>query len=279
MSSDITNQVVRRQYLAHNGEDLLSQVHRIVCLVTPYSFIAAGFHPSGEVLIINSSTIEASSWNAQFIEDEFVQDPLLAVPEMIQGVFLAPVKCLIIPDELYQNEALAKQWLQKTFFCEAEEQINVSASEKNQLHCIFSFPSSIAKIFEQYTSGLQIVPLQNNHFKNSVAAAHLLQCTISDGYALATLHHQQQLKWQQCFEYQNAEDIVYQLTAACNEVGVDVHSYPLYANTTSVEQHIVLQKFRDYLPNTESKKAGISEIIAPEWSSTIQLFQQLYTCV
>lgn len=279
MSSDITNHVLRRQYLAHKGEDLLSQVHRIVCLVTPNSFISAGFHPSGEVLIINSSTLDSSSWNAHFIEYEFVNDALLAAPEMIQSVFLAPVKALVIPNELYQDAAVAKQWLQKTFFCEEGEQINVSASSRNELHCVFSFPQSIAKIFEQYTRDLQILPLQNNHFKNSVATDNLLQCTITDGFALATLHHQGQLKWQQCFEYQNAEDIVYQVSAACNREGVDIHGFPLYANTTSVEQHVILKKFRQFLPNTEPNKAGISEIIAPEWTSTIQLFQQLFTCV
>lgn len=279
MSSDITNQVLRRQYLAHKGEDLLSQVHRIVCLVTPNSFISAGFHPSGEVLIINSSTLDSSRWNAHFIEDEFVNDPLLAAPEMIQSIFLAPVKAMVIPGELFHDDATARQWLQKTFFCEADEQINVSGSEKSELHCVFSFPQSIAKIFEQYTTDLQILPLQNNHFKNSVATDNLLQCTITDGFALATLHHQKQLKWQQCFEFQNAEDIVYQLTAACNEMGIDVQSFPLYVNTTSVEQHIVLKKMRQYLSNIGPIKAGISEIIAPEWSSTIQLFQQLHTCV
>jgi hypothetical protein len=279
MSADITNHILRRQYLAHKGEDLLSQVHRIVCLVTPNSFISAGFHPSGEVLIINSSLLDSAHWNAHFIEYEFVNDTLLAAPEMIQNVFLAPTKSVLIPKEVYKDEANAGQWLSKIFHCEADEQINVVAVEKNELHIAFSFPQSIAKIFEQYTADLSILPLQLNHFKNSVAVDNLMQCTIMDNYALATLHHHKKLQWQQCFEYQNAEDIVYQLTAACKMVGVDVHSFPLYVNTTNVEQHIVLKKVRQYLPNIEPVKSGIADIISPEWSSTIQLFQQLYSCV
>jgi hypothetical protein len=278
MSADITNHILRRQYLAHKGEDLLSQVHRIVCLVTPNSFISAGFHPSGEVLIINSSLLDAAQWNAYFIEYEFINDTLLAAPEMIKSIFLAPTKSLLIPNEWYQNEELAKESLQRIFFCEINEQIKVTALEKNNAHCVFSFPQSIAEIFERYTSDLNILPLQFIHFKNSVATEQLLQCTITDDYALATLHHEHQLKWQQCFEYQSAEDIVYQLTAACKKAEIDIHSYPLYVNTTNVEQNIVLKKVKQYLPHIEANKSGIADIVSPEWSSTIQLFQQLYSC-
>lgn len=278
MSSDFTNHILRRQYLAHKGEDLLSQVHRVICLVTPNGFVSAGFHPSGEVLIVNSSLLKAQHWNASFIEHEFINEPLLAAPELIKSVFVAATKNIIIPNELYENETIAAEWLSKIFFCEENETIATKEITDCAQHTCFSFPQSVVEIFEKYTADLKILPLNLVHFKNSINAGNLLQCTITDSHATGTLHHNNLLHWHQTFEYGNAEDIAHRLASACTHFGIDVQNYPINCTTTSVEHQIVLKKLQQYLPTMNNKMAGISEIIAPEWSATIHLFQQLNVC-
>ncbi|HTN18216.1 MAG TPA: DUF3822 family protein [Chitinophagaceae bacterium] len=278
MSSELSNHILRRQYTAHKGEDLLSQVHRVICIVTPNSFISAGFHPSGEVLAVNSSQLEPARWDPAFIEHELLNDPLLAAPELIKGVFVAATKNMIIPDELYVDDARAGEWLKHTFHCEHDEKINVQPLDKSEAHTCYSFPSSIQDIFAKYTNGLTILPLNMIHFKNSIAVNNLLQCTLTDCYAIGTLHHHQNLHWHQTFDYHNAEDVAYKLSAACQYFGVDLQSYPINISSTSIEQHPVLKKLQLYIPALQTKKTGISDIISPEWSSAIHLFQQLYSC-
>lgn len=277
MSSDITNHILRRQYLAYKGDDLLSQVQRVICVITPNAFVSAGFHPSGEVLVVDSSLLDASRWNASFIEYELLNDPLLAAPEQIRSIYVASVKNIIIPDELYSSEDIARQWLKALFHCEADEQTEVHHLERNETHTCFSYPESIRDIFGKYTSGLSILPLNLTHFSNNGGAESLLQCTVTDGYAIGTLHHKNTLHWHQTFEYQNAEDIAYKLASACRHFGIDLQSCSLNINATSIEQHTILKKLNQYLPALQSK-AGISDLISPEWSATIRLFQQLYAC-
>ena len=278
MSSDITNHILRRQYTAHKGNDLLNQVHHVVCLVSPNGFTSAGFHPSGEVLIVNSSRLDAARWSASFIEYELLNDPLLAAPDMIKSIFVAATKNLIIPEALYTDDTTAQQWLQNIFYCEHDEQICVQHMDKNAVYTCFAFPELVQKIFKQYISDLSILPLNLVHFKNSVAVDHLLQCTITDGYVLATLQYNKVLQWQQMFEFQNAEDIAYKLAALCQQYGIELKDLPTSFTTTSIEQYVVLKKLYHYIPLQKIGKAGIADIISPEWSSTIHLFQHLYGC-
>ncbi|MDI9319378.1 MAG: DUF3822 family protein [Phycisphaerales bacterium] len=278
MSSDIINNILRRQYTAHKGYDLLSQVHRVICIVTPDGFVSAGFHPSGEILIVNSSQLQAAHWSPSFIEYEVLNDNLLAAPEMIKSIFVAAVKNVIIPEALYTDEATAFQWLQSIFHCEKDEQYSVCALGKSKVYNCYSYPQSIQDIFAKYTADVVIRPLNFIHFKNSNDVENLLQCTITDGYVLATLHYQKKLHWHQTFEFHNTEDILYKLTAACQYYGIDVHDFELSCTTTSIDQYTLLKKLQHFIPALQNKKTGISDIISPEWSPSIHLFQQLYLC-
>lgn len=279
MSSDIINHILQRQYTAHKGEDLLSQVHKIVCVVSPDALVSAGFHPSGEILVVNSSKLDNEHWSAAFIEHELLNDPLLAAPEMIKSIFVAATKNMIIPNELFTDDATSAQWLKATFHCENSEKIKIQDLEKSEAHNCFSFPKSIEDVFNKYTVDVPVFPLNFIHFKNSVAAENLLQCTITDGFATATLHFNKTLHWHQTFEYTNAEDIAFKLATACNYFGIDIHTYPVHFTTTSIDMHLVLKKLQQLFPASKQEKTGIADIISPEWSATIHLFQQLYQCV
>jgi hypothetical protein len=276
MSPDINNHIVRRQYLAHKGEDLLSQVQKVVCLVTPNSFISAGYHPSGEVLLVNSARQDRFAWDAKFVEYELLNDVLFAAPELIKSIFVASTKNMMIPDELFQDKETAQLWLQKIYHCEANEELNVTHFDSNQLYCTYAFERSIQEVFDRYTTNVKVLPLTLTHFKNKMS--DVVQCTIVDGFAKATLHHKNQLLWHQTFEYETAEDILYQLTAACQEHQIDIQEYLLSFTTASIEEYPIFKGLKQYFPNFKSTKTGIADIIAPEWSSTVFLFQQLYGC-
>lgn len=275
---DNRNQILRRQYTAHNGEDLISQVFRVVIVISPNSFISAGFHPSGEVLAIHSSQLTGADWNADFIEQELQNDPLLADPALIKCVFVAAQNNMVIPGGLYQDEATAKSWLQASFHVSPEEAVSVCELGKGQWYNCFSFPEAVAAIFKKYTQNPIILPLNMVQLRNGQATENLLQCTVSDTCAVATLHHKHHLHWHQTFGYQTAEDIAHRLGSACRYYGISLDEYPVAISTISIEQHPVLKKLQQYFPALATRKASISDVISPEWSSAVHLFQQLFTC-
>jgi hypothetical protein len=276
MSSDIYNDMLRQQYLAHNGEDLLSQVQKVVCLITPKAMITAGYHPSGEVLIVNSCMHQLDSWDAAFIENELLNNNLFTTPEMVSCIFIGAEKALLIPDELFLDQETANSWLQKIYFCEAQESLMLASFPANKIHCSYAVDTKIKDLLEHYFNGATIMPLQMVHFKDKVT--DVLQCTIMDSYAIATLHNGNNLLWQQTFEYHTAEDILYQLSAACQEFQLDIQEYLISFTSTSIENQPILKSLKSYFPNFKLTKSGIADIIAPNWSATVFLFQQLYGC-
>ncbi|MGC4057218.1 MAG: DUF3822 family protein [Chitinophagaceae bacterium] len=275
---DISNQILRRQYVAHKGEDLLSQVFRVVIVVSPNSFITAGYHPSGEVLAINSSQLSGAAWNPAFIEHELKNDLLLADPSLIKTIFVAAQNNMVIPGALFRDDDTAKHWLQASFHVGADEQINVCSIAKGAWFNCFSFPEVILSVFGKYTQDPKVLPLNLAHLRNGQSTENLLQCTVADTCAFATLHHKHTLHWHQTFEYQTPEDIAHRLGSACRFYGIELEDYPVAISATSIDQHPVLKKLQQYFPATAMRKASISDIISPEWSSTVHLFQQLYSC-
>lgn len=276
MPADIDKHIVRRQYLAHNGEDLLSQVQKIICLVTPHVFVSAGYHPSGEVLMVKSSRFNEQAWDPKFIEHEFINDPMFAAPDMVKAVFVASSKNMLVPDELFVDINEASLWLNKLYHCEQGETIHIEHFSTNQIHCCYAFHAPIIDVLSQYLGEMCIKPLTMVHFKDKVADA--LQCTIADTYAKATLHFNNKLLWHQTFEYETAEDILYQLSAACQLHQIDIQDFLLSFTTTSIEEQPILKKLKKYFPNYKPSKSGIADIIAPDWAATVFLFQQLYGC-
>lgn len=276
MSVDLNNHIARRHYIAHDGDNILSQVQHVICIVTADALISAGIHPSGEVLIVNSSRYNGGQWNQEFLEYELLNDPLLAAPELIRCVYLATVKNIIIPGELFPGAAIAPQWLQAIYYCEKTEKLEVQDLGKSKASCCYAYPMSVETCFSQYVKELKFQPLNSIHFYNSVAAVNLLQCTLTDRYVIATLHHSQVLHWHQTFEYTTPEDIVYRLTAACRSFGIDPQSYPLWCTATSDELDTTLSVLQGYFPSARvDGKEGIALVKAPEWTATIRLFQQL----
>lgn len=275
---DSSNQIVRRQYAAHKGDDLISQVFRVVVVISPNSFITAGYHPSGEVLAINSSQLQGADWNAAFIEHELQNEPLLADPALIKCIFVATQNNMVIPGALYQDEQTAKSWLQSSFHIPAQEAVSVCELGKGQWYNCFSFPESIAAVFKKYTEEPRILPLNIVQLRNGQSTENLLQCTVTDTCAVATLHHKHHLHWHQTFAYQTAEDIAHRLGSACRYYGIELDEYPVAISTISIEQHAVLTKLQQYFPALATRKAIISDVTAPEWSAAVHLFQQLFTC-
>lgn len=268
--------ITTKQYLAHKGEDLLSQVQKVICILSPGSIVTAGFHPSGEVLMINASVNAHQNWDMRFFEEHIVNDVLWVSTDLIAGIFVASEKELIIPESLYSVED-AKAWLHKTYFIDAQEAIGHLHLQSQSAHCVYAYPQSLNDVLGQFLENFTIKPLCCAHFQNKVV--DVLQVCIGEQYAFASLHKGHHLVWHQMFEYQNAEDIVYQITAAAQRYEIVLQEHLLTLSTVLPQLQSVQKAVKDYFPLQPNKKSSIVDVIAPEWSSTVFLFQHLYPCV
>jgi hypothetical protein len=279
MSADLNNHIARRSYTAHTGDNILSQVASVICVVTPHALLSAGIHPSGEILVVHSSSYKQEAWSPVFIEHELLNDPLLVAPEQIKAVFVATPKNIIIPKELYPGDAIAPDWLKSIYHCEPQEKLQVQELSPGNSSCCFAYPENIEQCFSKYIQQTRILPLNYVHFYNGIDAANSLQCTITDHYALGTLQHNGLLHWHQTFEYASAEDIVFHLAKACQSFGIDHVSYPLSCTTAGDQLAPVLQRVGEFFPSMHKDHTGIATALFPQWSATVHLFQQLNSCV
>jgi hypothetical protein len=276
MSPDIINNTQRYQYTAHNGDDLLSQVDKVICLISQNSLITAGFHPSGAVLTVHCSHLAQAAWHTKLIEHELLNDPLLAAPELIKQVFIASNKQIVIPNNLLENQQMATEWLQRIYFCEASEHIAITNCAKSAETIAYAYPKDIALLCTQYFAPIKSLPISLIQLQYGATAESLLQCTLIDNSACACIHLGKKLQWQQSFDFESAEDIVYQLAAACEQLNIDIHKLPLHITATSPTQ--IIKDLAHYLPNMSEQQANMASRAATEWASTILLFQQLNTC-
>ena len=73
--SDVTNSGFNQQiYKVHNGDSLVSQVARIIIVLTPRSITTAGFSEPGDLLMISHNDYKKSlpPWIIDFFEHEFL---------------------------------------------------------------------------------------------------------------------------------------------------------------------------------------------------------------
>lgn len=276
MSPDIINNIQRYQYNAHNGNDLLSQVDKVICLISQNSFISAGLHPSGAVLTVHCSSLTTANWQCSFIEHEFMNDPLLAEPSLIKQIFVAADKHIVIPNSLLEQTEIATAWLQKIYFCEANERSSIAYCTQSAETIAYAYPKEIDTLCARYTSNIPILPISLIQLQYGATAESLLQCTISDHTAFACIHSNQKLQWHQSFNFENAADVIYQLAAACQQLNLDIQTLPLHIIATSPNQ--ITRDLAHYLPNMSEQQANMASHAAAEWASTILLFQQLNTC-
>lgn len=275
MSPDIINNIDRHQYNAHNGDDLLSQVDKVICLISQNSFVSAGFHPSGAILTVHCSHLKTADWYTAFIAHEFLNDPLLAAPELIKQVFIAAPKHIVIPNNLLDNQQLAQEWLQRIYFCAANEQITLAPATQSAETIAYAYPKAIADLCSEYVA-TEALPMSLIQLQYGATAEALVQCTLSDNTAFACIHLNKKLQWHQSFDFENTEDIVYQLAAACQQLNVPIQSLPLNINATSPTQ--IISDLAQYLPRISEKQTNTTSRATAEWASTILLFQQLNTC-
>lgn len=266
----------KKSYLAHQEENILSQVQKIFCVFGPQSLLSVGFHPSGEVLMSNYvSDKSVNHWDTLFYEEQMKQDTLLQNKELLKAAFIISDKELISPEILY-NASLAADNLTHLYFVEEGEQILHRHFKAAKLYSTFTCSKELCTMLEAFKSGIKMLPISCAHFENG--GIDMLQCTLNNHHAGLSLYKGRQLLWYQNVQYQDIENVLYTMVMACKQHNIEVHEHYLNLNTSNPELYTAYKKLWSYFPNSPQKKTGIVDIIAPDWSPTIFLLQQLFSC-
>jgi hypothetical protein len=277
MSEIINSAINYHAYNVHEGETLMSQVSRVICVLLPRGLIVAGFSNHGDLLMIRYGDYSRTlpTWILDFYEHRFLDEPLLSNPENVVATFVASDKYMVIPDALYE-EGAAEKWLRKIFFVEANEIVSVHRLHEDKARYTYAYPSTLRSLVGRYFTNSKLFPLSAYQFYKPYKTEHSLQCCITAEHVFASLYHNRQLQWHQVFDYEKGEDIAYQLKLLCKQNKINSDDLDMQATVTYRGLNPVLNEMSQYFPNI--KESEVNVVANRQWASAIGLLQQLYAC-
>jgi hypothetical protein len=270
MPDNINTTINRQLYTAYDGHNLLGKIYKVIVSMAPGSILVSAFGDGKDFLTAAGYSC-ADAPNDHF-EKQIINERLLNDAGKVSTLFLATDKGMLVPKALYKEEA-AEEWFRSTYFIEKEETVATHSLDDDKAVYLFAIPAEIKDIAERYFPKAKILPFVAHQFGKNYKSGNVLQCTITPKLAFATLNKGKAVQWHQVFRYVNAEDIAYQLQAAC--VQNDVAEVSLKAAADSIELLPILEGLRSYYPDMYTGADTKDE----SWKATVNLAQQLYTCV
>src|SRR5690606_1752624 len=99
--SEIANSPATEQvYKLHTGDNIISQIARVVIVLMPRAVSVAGFSERGDLLMIKNNEYKRSlpTWIIDFYEHQFLNEQMLSAPHKVTSVFVANDKTLVVPE-------------------------------------------------------------------------------------------------------------------------------------------------------------------------------------
>ncbi len=277
--SDITNSSINYHiYNVHEGDTLMGQVAKQICILLPRGLCVAGFSEHGDLLMIRYGDYNRTlpTWILDFYEHRFIDEPLLARPEQVIATFVASDKYLVIPEHLY-DETEAVKWLNKLFFVEGNEVLSVHRLQEDKAQYLYAYPGTMKSLVNRYFVNSKLLPLASYQFYKPYKADSSLQCTITQEHVYATLYKNRILHWHQVFGYETGEDIAYQLKLLCKQMRINPDMLDMHGTVAYRGLNPVLHDLSQYFPNIRENESAAAQN-SRQWAGSIALLQQLYAC-
>ncbi len=280
MTDTSNSSTTQYTYIVHPGLNLKTQVDHVVIALLPRGMLIAGFNAPGDILAAAYTAYNKAmpQWIYDFFEHRFTEEPLLSVPAKVKAIFVASEKYLLVPHELF-DEQEASSWLKELFFVESNDTTDIYTLDSGEAHYVYAFPSGVRSLANRYFPQAAILPLSAYQFFKPFKSDIAIQCCITSETAVATLYNNKAILWHQTFGYDTAEDIAYQLRLALNQYRLDHEQASLTTFVVSKDQNKVLAELSQYFPQLQYRSNAINREDVQEWTPTISLIQQLFSCV
>lgn len=277
--SEITNSTVNYHvYNLHEGDGLINQVSKVICVILPRGLITAGFTHQGDLLMIRYGDYDKNLpvWILDFFEHRFVDEPLLHKPENVIATYVVTDKYMLVPNALFHKNT-AEQWMKSIFFVEDNEQIADHAFREAGMHYLYSLPTPIKGLASRSFPKSKFLPLAAYQLHQQYKPEHGILCCITSQQVQASMYQQGQLQWHQVFSYETVEDIAYHLHLLCKEHKLDASTIDIECFLAYNGLHYILNNLIPYFPNIRQMDSGVMTSNA-QWASSVSLYQRLYTC-
>ncbi len=265
-------------YNVHEGESLLGQVGKVICIILPRGFLVAGFSERGDLLMIRYKDYDKSlpTWIIDFYEHHFIDEPLLSQPQAVVATFIGSDKYLITPNKLYEEHA-ARKWMDSLFFIEDSDIIATHHLHEDQAQYIYAFPGPIKGLATRYFNDTKVLPLPAYQFTQHQKSDIGIHCCITPEQVFATLYQNKILQWHQVFSYQTGEDIAYHISLLCKQKNIRSEALDIECSLIHSGLNPILGNLSQYFPNIRQSEGGMMSTNR-QWMPTISLLQRLYVC-
>ncbi|RYD57407.1 MAG: DUF3822 family protein [Sphingobacteriales bacterium] len=275
--SDVTNSTNSQVYNIQDDGNLIGQVARVILVLMPRAFVAAGFDANGTLLTASSSDYGKTHtpWILDFFEHQFIHNPLVSNTKKVVAVFVANEQNMLVPAPLF-DETAAATWLKSMYFIENSETVSSYSLQSDNAYYVGAWPAAIKSLVGRYLPGRKVLPIDYYQFKRQSTAGDRIECCIIRDEASATLYKGGKLQWHQSFRYETPEDIAYHLNLALKLHNLERENVLLQTAAGGPDITETINYLTQYFPKL---KEGDSSIPGNRnWMATVYLLQQLYTC-
>ncbi len=265
-------------YRANEHDTVLSEVADVHCVLMPRALLVAGYDTAGAVIMIRSCSYAATdpAWSPDFFEHEFINEPLLGVPQQVKALFIGSREELIIPDRLY-DESAARSWMESIQAICPDDVLHASPVPALQAQYAFALPARMDKLLHRYFGHTVMMPAGAYQLhKPATAIPHLMQCLISDDTVIASLHSSGKLLWHQQFAYTTVEDIAWQAAQVCRELHIPRVDLQVECCLLSEERYDLAPELERFFPKIRWTTGAPGE--EGHWAPVLYLLKQLYAC-
>jgi hypothetical protein len=269
---------IHHTYRANEHDTVLSEVSEVFCVLMPRALLVAGFGSEGQVIMARYNSYSAAdpAWEADFFEQEFINETLFGVPQQVKALFIGSREELIIPNSLY-NDRAAKEWMASLQSICPDDVLYNHLLESTDARLAFVVPSRIDKLLHRYFGHTRIMPLSAYQFhKPNPGVPYLLQCFIAHDTVIATMHRDRKLLWHQQFEYSSPEDLAWQAAHLCRELHIPRIDLRLECAMLCDDCYTLGLELERYFPKIKWSTSGSDD--KDPWAPVLFLLKQLYAC-
>jgi hypothetical protein len=278
MESELSNYNSFNQYYNINDDEVTpSQVDNMLCVLVQRGFLIAGFNSRKELLTIRyfGNRPDKIAWDAEFFNSIILNEPFLADTEKVKGLFLLSERNMIVPHDLYKEQT-SKNWLRQIHFIEQDDFIEAYPLDADRAVYIMAIPGLIKNLVTNNFRNAEIKPLALYQFRKPPKIGLCLQAFVSAEQACAAIHIDGNLLWHRVFDYNSAEDIVFEGKYLCKENNYFATKLSILFNSLTAAEFPVLSEYSQYYP---AMKSGEGNRIHTSWDAPVTLIQQLQACV
>ncbi|WP_118972595.1 DUF3822 family protein [Taibaiella koreensis] len=227
-------------------DDPLTNIETLHLIVWDKGLCIAGYGRDSNVL--TTKVYHYASWNMAAIESIFVNEPLVAGPQLVTHIWIADERSQIIPQPLFEKEAAAS-WLRRFYFIEAGEQVRATPVSR-VLPATISYPApeKLVQLAQKYFAEGRIEALSATILcQEMTPEQYYADLVFLDAKVLLTVSSNGRLLLHQVMEMDHVNNLLYRIALICREHDLQQEELRVSVSGLCLSE-AVLDELRHFFP-------------------------------